>query len=96
LEESTREATGDDVYKAGDYCRVVNYKDSSEYEARIQSMGTTDEGMQYFTVKFLGYNEFDNVWLSELKPSQGKKARALARSMSTNPNVTSSSESDIP
>lgn len=96
VEESSREANDGDAYHVGEYCRVVNYVDCNEYEGKIKSVGATEDGMKYYTVKFLGYNDVDNVWLSELKPSLGKEARALARNLSVDPTLNSSCESDGP
>ena len=37
------------------------------------------EGYKYFTVRFLGYGNEENVWEESMMPSKGKEARRLQR-----------------
>jgi hypothetical protein len=42
-------------WKAGDPCRAVYTEDSTEYEATIESVESSEDGNHYANVVFLGY-----------------------------------------
>merc|ERR1719245_454875 len=60
-------------FKVGDFCRYNS--EGSDYEAEITAIDVDDNGMKYCTIKYLGYETEDTVWLSDLKESMGEKSR---------------------
>jgi len=65
-------------WEVNEYCRAVYSEDGMEYEGRIMAVGES-EGYKYFTVRFLGYGNEENVWEESMMPSKGKEARRLQR-----------------
>ena len=62
-------------WAAGDHCRAVFREDGIEYEGTIGSIDTNGEGYRYANILYIGYNNEETQWLTELKPSRGEAAR---------------------
>ncbi|XP_023309124.2 survival motor neuron protein [Lucilia cuprina] len=60
-------------YKVGDYVRAT-YEDGIDYEAKILSI---DRASGSCLLKYIGYENEQNIELENLIPSWGKKARRL-------------------
>lgn len=57
-------------WKVGDFCRCTYSVDGRCYEAKIKLIDH-----ETCTVRYIGYNNEEDVYLSELLPSEGKFAR---------------------
>jgi len=78
--ESPRTATVTSVDKkewaVGDFCRSTFSEDKAEYEGKLTSVEVDAEGNQYGLVVYIGYENEETQWLTELKPSNGPEARS--------------------
>lgn len=68
-------------FKVGDFCRYNS--EGSDYEAEITAIDVDDNGMKYCTIKYLGYETEDTVWLSDLKESMGEKSRQSQKELAS-------------
>jgi len=63
-------------WKIGDYCRAWYSEDQQEYEAEIENIGENDpENGLWVTIKFVGYNNCENVWIRDIVKSHGEQSR---------------------
>ena len=62
-------------WAVGDHCRAVFQEDGVEYEGTIGSIDTDGEGNRYANILYIGYDNEETQWLTELKPSNGPEAR---------------------
>ena len=62
-------------WAVGDHCRAVFQDDGVEYEGTIRTIDTDGEGNRYANILYIGYENEETQWLTELKPSQGEAAR---------------------
>ena len=62
-------------WSIGDHCLSIFSEDMCAYEGELTTIEADENGRQYGTVKFVGYNNEDTAWLDELMPSAGKEAR---------------------
>ena len=62
-------------WAVGDHCRAVFQEDGVEYEGTIGFINTNGEGNSYANILYIGYNNEETQWLTDLKPSKGKVAR---------------------
>lgn len=63
-------------WKIGDYCRAWYSEDQQEYEAEIENIGENDpENGLWVTIKFVGYNNCENVWIKDIVKSHGEQSR---------------------
>ena len=58
----------------GKYLPMIFKQDKLEYEGKIESIESSDEG-QCAVVKLVGYPYYENVWLKDLLESKGEAAR---------------------
>lgn len=72
-------------WKQGDYCTCVYSGDNKVYEAKIKYI----KG-KYCTVHFIGYGNEERVLLSDISPSEGKKARQMQQAKARSAVHTSS------
>ncbi|XP_064472701.1 survival motor neuron protein-like [Ornithodoros turicata] len=73
-------------WKQGDYCRCVYSGDNVTYEAKIKCI----KG-EHCTVHYIGYGNEECIQLSDLSPSEGKKARQVQQARARSAVHTSSS-----
>ena len=67
-------------WSVGDHCRAVFQDDGVEYEGTVRSIDTDGEGNRYANILYIGYENEETQWLTELKPSQGHGCQmAIAR-----------------
>lgn len=62
-------------WSVGDHCRAVFQDDGVEYEGTVRSIDTDGEGNRYANILYIGYENEETQWLTELKPSQGEAVR---------------------
>ena len=62
-------------WAVGDHCRAVFQEDGVEYEGTIGFINANGEGNHYANILYIGYNNEETQWLTDLKPSKGKVAR---------------------
>jgi hypothetical protein len=60
-------------WEVGMECRAVFSVDGMEYEGVIDNITDTD-GKRYATVRFIGYDDVDSVWLEDVLKSHGAEA----------------------
>ncbi|KAH6938674.1 hypothetical protein HPB50_011699 [Hyalomma asiaticum] len=65
-----RAVSTNEEWKVGDFCRCVYSVDGLCYEAKVKSV---DHDM--CVIRYIGYGNEEEVYLSELLPSEGKFAR---------------------
>jgi len=64
------------VWNVGDFCRACYSEDSHEYEAKIVSFGEEDpENGLWATIQFIGYNNYESVWIKDISLSHGEQSR---------------------
>ncbi len=63
-------------FEVGAFCRAVYSLDEKEYEGRLLSRDEDAEGNAYGVVEFVGYKNQETVWVDNLLPSRGERARA--------------------
>merc|ERR1712223_2265953 len=64
------------VWNVGDFCRAYYSEDSHEYEAKIVSFGEEDpENGLWATIQFIGYNNYESVWIKDIAKSHGEQSR---------------------
>lgn len=69
--EENNEAGQSSRFKLGDFVRATYDADGIDYEAQILSVGDNDECL----IKFIGYDNEQNVYLDNLMPSWGLAER---------------------
>jgi len=62
-------------WAVGDFCRGTFSEDQAEYEGKLTSVEEDADGNKYGVVVYLGYENEETQWLTELKPSKGEAAR---------------------
>ncbi|CAN8021183.1 unnamed protein product [Ixodes persulcatus] len=72
-------------WKVGDFCRCTYSVDGRCYEAKIKCVD-----QEACTVRYIGYGNEEEVYLSELLPSEGKFARQRQTDQARRENATSS------
>lgn len=72
-------------WKVGDFCRCTYSVDGRCYEAKIKFVD-----QEACTVRYIGYGNEEEVYLSELLPSEGKFARQRQTDQARRENATSS------
>ena len=70
------ESNTSEEWKEGSNVRAVYPEDGLEYEGVIVSIGATEGGDKYATIKFLGYGNEESVWFQDILASRGEEARA--------------------
>ncbi|KAH9370947.1 hypothetical protein HPB48_012250 [Haemaphysalis longicornis] len=65
-----RAVTTTEEWKVGDFCRCVYSVDGLCYEAKVKSVDHDT-----CVIRYIGYGNEEEVYLSELLPSEGKAAR---------------------
>jgi len=62
-------------WSVGDHCRAVFQDDGVEYEGTVRSIDTDGEGNRYANILYIGFENEETQWLTELKPTRGEAAR---------------------
>jgi len=61
-------------WEVGMPCRALYAEDGQEYEGKILSIDSTEDGDKYTLVQFIGYGNEESIWLDDLLPSAGPEA----------------------
>ena len=81
-------------WQSGDYCSAIFTVDNAEYEAIIEDIKETEAGDRYADIRFLGYDDHQNVWLTDLMPSRGEAKRRGQLGMPSDPEAKEDSATE--
>ncbi|XP_059094712.1 uncharacterized protein LOC131889588 [Tigriopus californicus] len=62
-------------WQVGDRCRAIFAQDGREYEGELMSVEADQQGEPYGIVQYVGYNNEETQWLSELLETLGEDER---------------------